>query len=417
MPGRLCLLLLASPLHDRAYLEGLRWSFRSSLQSLGFRFEDEGVATSPAEAMASAHRCDGVVAVVATGGTEELIVSSASQGKPVLFVAVPYANSLPALLEAKPLLEGRRAAVAAVDSLDPSSLSVQLRAPLKALEAVASLQGARLGVVGRPSPWLVYSRVEPGRVRERVGVELVEVPMEQLYSETDRATVEEELVERVASRASRVEVDRRDIVEALKVYKALKSLAERYRLDAVTVECFRLISDRRTTSCLAFSLLNSEGFVAGCEADVPATLTMMLVSRVSGKPVFMGNPAAIREGELLLAHCTAPIAEGASYSLHTHFESGLGVGVSVAYPAGERVTLARLKPSLDLLRVVRGRVKASGLMSRLHCRTQVLVELVSGDAWRLLRESIGNHYVLVRGDYTAELGYAAMLLGASLDIL
>jgi L-fucose isomerase-like protein len=143
---------------------------------------------------------------------------------------------------------------------------------------------------------------------------------------------------------------------------------------------------------------------------------MMLLGLVSGTPVFMGNPARITGRSLVLAHCTAPIAAGVSYSLHTHFESGMGVGVSVVYPRGAKVTLARLSPSLDLLRAFTGVVEESGLLSRLHCRTQVKVR-VDVDAASILYRSIGNHYTLTLGDHLEALRYAAALLGAKLDTL
>jgi L-fucose isomerase-like protein len=416
--AKYCLLVLASPLHDKGYVESLRWLFNSSLKGIVGELSDEGIATSPAVARASIERCDATIAVVATGGTEEMIVSVSASGKPLLIVGLPYANSLPAVLEARAAVREAkgRAAFAYVEGLDPRMLAERIAPAVSALKGVASLRGSRLGVIGKPSPWLVYSRVDRNRVREVLGVEVIDIPLEELYSEMDRVSVSEKLVDEVLNNAKSVEVRRSDVRDALRVYAALHSLAKRHNLNAVTVECFQLLADKGTTPCLAFSLLNSEGLVAGCEADVPTTLTMMLLHAITGKPMFMGNPAVISDGKLLMAHCTAPRSEGVSYSLHTHFESGRGVGVSVEYPLRATVTLARFKPNLEMIRAFRGKIISSGLLSRLHCRTQIMLE-VEGDVWRLFRESIGNHYALVVGDYLEELRYASEMLGASLDII
>ena len=51
-------------------------------------------------------------------------------------------------------------------------------------------------------------------------------------------------------------------------------MSERH-LDACVVRCFDLVTDLRTTGCLALSWLLDQGVVAGCEGDIPATLTMV----------------------------------------------------------------------------------------------------------------------------------------------
>ncbi|ABM81221.1 universally conserved protein [Hyperthermus butylicus DSM 5456] len=415
-----CLVYLASPIHQQEYVSWLRYTFKTFLLHAGVSVKDRGLATSPEEAARLVEGCNYVVAVVATGGSEELILSvvKAARGAPVLIVAQPYANSLPAALEAYPLLRGGNTALVFLDSLDPSSVGAvrKLRSAVAGLRGAAKLRSARIGLIGEPSPWLVYSRTTLEKLRERLGAILVRIEMEELYELMDRAEPSEELVERIYHGAAAVDVPRGRVPNALRVYLALRSIVEKHRLDAVTVECFRLIKERGTTACLALSLLNSEGVVAGCEADVPSTVTMLLLHTVSAGPVFMGNPSIVKGDKLMIAHCTAPIAMGRRYTLHSHFESGLGVGISIQLEPGTRVTIARFDPEFRVLRVGRGVVEESGLLSRLHCRTQLWIRL-DGNAERIVEESIGNHYVVALGDHVDALRAAASILGSSLDIL
>ncbi len=414
METGLCWVLAASPLHSRELLERLRSVFGQVLGGWGFEYQ--GTATSSSELSRLLAGCRGAVVVVATGGTEHVIVGGlASTRSPVVLAAHPYANSLPALLEAYPLASRLGASSVYVDDLSPAAVAGTLRPAVAGLRAASRMKGSRLGLVGKPSPWLVYSRVSPDVVREKLGVEIVEESIEGLAERFEKAEAPRELLKRVLEGAEEILRPLEEVEKALRLYAALRGLVEERRLDAVTVECFEVIPRLGTTACLAFSLLNSEGIVAGCEADVPSTLAMMLLHWASGRPVFMANPARIRGRSLLLAHCTAPLAAG-RYRLLSHFETGKGVGVSVSYQPGETVTLARLSPSLDRLRVGRGVVERSGLLSGLHCRTQVWLRL----AWNpevLLEDSLGNHYVMAPGDHVEALRHAARMLGLRVEVL
>ena len=412
-----CLVLAASPIHDKGFISRLASSMEKLMAEAGVPARARGVATSPRGLAGLLQGCRGAVVVVATGGTEHIVLGGiAGFEGPVVLVAHPYANSLPALLELYPLARRLHATPVALPGLEGPAAAGRLSAALRGLRAASRLRGSRLGIVGRPSPWLVYSRVDPPLLRERLGVELVEVPMEVLEERFRRAEAPRGLLEKLVEGAERVERPRGELVKALRLYQALREIIGEYGLDAFTIECFEVIPRLDTTACLALSLFNSEGVVAGCEGDVPATVSMMLLAYASGRPVFMANPASLGEGELLLAHCTAPIAAGVSYRLLSHFETGRGVGVSVAYRKGKKVTIARLDPQLRRLRIATGAVKESGLLSGLHCRTQVRIA-VSWDTMRLLEDSIGNHYVMAPGDHVEPLRHAARLLGLEAEVL
>ncbi len=409
-----CMALVASPLHDPRLLGRLEETMKPVVEKYLGDVEVRRIVRE--EDVASSLRCGHTVAVIATGGTEHLALKLGyAAEKGMVVVAHPYANSLPALLEAYPLLRLLGATPVFVDELEPEAVERALRPALLALRGVARVRGARLGIVGEPSPWLVYSRVEPQRLRERLGIELIEITIDELEETYRSVGVDEALVEKLAAGASSVERPRTELEKAVRLYAALKEMVRRYRLDAVTVECFAIIPRLDTTACLPFALLNSEGIVAGCEGDVPSTVTMMLLSWSTGQPAFMANPARFYHDGLLLAHCTAPLAYG-RYRLLSHFETGKGVGVSVELPPSTRVTIARLDPKLEKLRIGEGTVIESGLRSPLHCRTQVRIR-TSWDPRKLLYESIGNHYVVVPGGYVELVEHLGRLLGLKVERL
>jgi len=307
------------------------------------------------------------------------------------------------LLEARAALRERGFAAATVylDSLTPPPA-------MRALPRVLSVGGARLGVVGEPSPWLVASSIDRARLEEKMGVALVDVDMEELYRGYLAARVPQSLVDMVAERCSLLR-SRDALVDALRVYVALRQLALRHRLDGLTLRCFDLIGRLGTTGCLALAILNSEGLTAGCEGDEQSLVTMYMLSRLSGAPAWMANPARVEGDALLLAHCTAPLAWGGPCRLTTHFESGIGVGVDAAHPGGE-VVLARVDGRLEKIVAARGVVAESGMGLPGLCRTQVRVRL-GVDPWEFLEASPGNHLVVAPGAAWPALRLAAVVYG------
>lgn len=130
---------------------------------------------------------------------------------------------------------------------------------------------------------------------------------------------------------------------------------------------------------------------------------MMLLSRLSGEPVFMANPARIdhRRQAVWLAHCTVARRLVTSYVLRSHFESGIGVAVAGELRSGQ-VTIARIGgPYLNDLLVEAGTLVATGHEEDL-CRTQAGVRCPPA-VFSLLGWPLGNHHVLAYGDRVREM--------------
>jgi len=89
------------------------------------------------------------------------------------------------------------------------------------------------------------------------------------------------------------------------------------------------------------------------------------------------------------------------YTLRSHFESSLGVGIAGVIEPGD-ATVARVGGrDLRALWVSDAAIVGGGEHPR-RCRTQVQVRL-SGDAGAILTQPLGNHLVLARGHWSAAL--------------
>ena len=190
---------------------------------------------------------------------------------------------------------------------------------------------------------------------------------------------------------------------AVKIYNALKVLVERYHLDAFTLRCFDLLTAVGNTGCLALACFNSEGIPASCEGDVPALLSMMIASALTGVSGFQANPARIdtETGEMLFAHCTIPFNMVENWQFDTHFESGIGVGIHGIFPEGP-VTVFKVSGDLKRHFAAEGELVGNQYESNL-CRTQVNLRLSPQDARYFLTDPIGNHHIIIPGHCKALL--------------
>jgi L-fucose isomerase-like protein len=398
--------VVASSLHDAAAVAELTAPVRSVLGSIGGVQVDPGAAAEFDEAP---H-----LFLVATGGTERAVLDTIELRReevgdePVILVAHRAHNSLPAALETLAAIQqadGRGRIVFVTG--DATSDTVALDEAVGDVEAMLRMRSTRLGIVGGPSSWLVASSPDAEVVRRRWGPDVVTVDPTRMIELTRVPVVPTgALAERFTRVADPVRstIERAAVNDAMGVRSALGDVLDNDDLDAVTVRCFDLLGDPGTSGCLALASLNDDGIVAGCEGDVPSTLAMLLVRHLLGRPSWMANPAMvdIETNRLVLAHCTVAPSMVDGFALDTHFESGKGVGISGRF-AAQPVTLIRIGGNdLEECWIVEGDIVATGDDADL-CRTQVTVDLSSGQVGDLLTHPLGNHLVLVAGHHEARL--------------
>lgn len=263
------------------------------------------------------------------------------------------------------------------------------------------LQGRRYGVVGEPSDWLISSRVDYCKAREVLGCELVDIPMDELVSRIAKGPYEapESLKPAFGEGESEFKpkfgkpVSRESFQTAIDVYGALKTIVEEYKLDGLTVRCFDLLTAIGNTGCLALSALNSEGYIATCEGDVPAMLSMAVGRQLYGKSGFQVNLSKVVGRQLLFAHCTIPVNMVEDYVYDTHFESGIGVAIHGILPQNTKAKILKIGSDLESYVHEEVTLLHNQYENRL-CRTQIWVEQTSALGQYMLTRPLGNHHVL-----------------------
>lgn len=342
------------------------------------------------------------MAFIASGGVENVVTRRFDLlPYPIHLLTDGRQNSLAAALEIAAWIRGKGMKAHIIHGT-PADMVRQLIDHHRAFAARRELKGKRVGVLGYPSPWLVASNVDYLLAKRRWGVEFVSIPMEEVYClfyqvRDDDIGYEASVL---AGRASACkEGTPEDLLKAMRLYRAVKTLCEKKRLDAVTLSCFALIEKLGTTGCLALALLNDEGVPAGCEGDLQSVFTLLAARVLTGQCGFMANPAFIDEGrnEVVLAHCTVGTRMTESFALRSHYETRSGIAVEGILPRGA-VTLVKCGGEcLDEYFVSGGQLTENTSYPD-ACRTQVRVRLDRPVGY-FTSNPLGNHHVLLPGDH------------------
>ena len=356
--------------------------------------------------------------MIATGGVENLFkriwsaidietMCGPSRQKTVTMIADGRNNSLAAALEILTYLGN-----IGVEGKVLHGTNDEIVSAIVETVCTPSLQG-RIGLFGQPSDWLIASGVDRDYLRQRYGIETIDIDLQRLIDgiKTIAADEAEKAAQAMMKRAKAVkEPTDADMLEAAKAYLAIKRICQEEHLDAMTIRCFDIVKACGTTSCLALALLNDEGIVAGCEGDMQTLMSMYLAKRLCGEAAFMANPSNLTDETSMLAHCTIPLSMCDETVVRSHFESGIGVAIQGLLPLTDYTLLKWGGPKLNRYFVTEARA-IEAPYSNHFCRTQITLNVNLKPY--LLQHSIGNHHVIIRGRHADEIRQFMLANGVS----
>lgn len=390
---------LSSPIHDE---DSISQTLEQFIRDLSYEIDieeiDEEVLTSNKK-----EDYDLITVFVKTGGTENLFknIYDKLDGK-IILLATSLHNSLAASMEILSWVNSKGKKGRILHG-KPKNIAEELKNIIKIKETKSLISTSKLGIIGKPSDWLIDSHIDKEIVNKKWGINVVDIDMSEVieeYKDIDDIRAKS-LIDKFTDQAIDIkEPSNNDLIKASKVYFALKNIVKRNNLDALTIRCFDLVTELETTGCLALSLLNNEGIVAGCEGDVPATVSMMIINYLTGQIPFMANPVSLntKNNKVKFAHCTIATNSVDNYIIRSHFETGIGVGIQGEVKKGD-VTVFKLGGK-ELNHVAYKNAKlVTNLNSEFACRTQVLVDFDDNDISYFLKNPIGNHHILVEGNY------------------
>lgn len=248
-----------------------------------------------------------------------------------------------------------------------------------------------------------------------IGTTLHKVPLDRFYEaykQTDRNDVVKQLAGTYLKGAKgMVEPNEEDVFEAARCYFAMRKLIDAEQADALTMTCLPGLQHPRkhVPPCMSFMTLRDQGYPAGCQSDLSAALTLMLVEYLFDMPGFQQNASMDTEANLYFgAHCTCPAymaGRGSApepYILRNHAEAGWGCVPRVLLKEGQRVTMAQYVPDEKPSMIVYAGeiVRCPETPPVGGCRTNCLIKF---DGVQDACTVKGMHQVVFYGDYAEPL--------------
>ena len=381
---------LVSEVHDEGYVNRTLRVFLADIEEkLGEKFENINLEDF--------NRKDYFPLIfIKSGGVEGKFKQIFKKVKgPYLLLSSGLHNSFASSLEIASFLKQKGEKVEIILG-DSNYIAMRIKELSKIFEVKSRLASTKLGVIGKPSDWLIASDVDYNKIKDDLGISLIDIEMDELVKEIDR---DHNFTHPKLNDIKNKGFDSKSIDGALKIYNGFKAIVNKYKFDGVTVRCFDLLEIYKNTGCLGLSLLNDEGIMAGCESDIPALISMAILHYLTDEPVFMANPSSIDidKNEIILAHCTLPLNMPDEFYLKTHFESGLGVGIKGSIKEG-KATIFKLSRDGKEYFVSGGEI-IENLNSENLCRTQIKFRM-NEEVKYFLQNSLGNHHLICKGDYS-----------------
>jgi L-fucose isomerase-like protein len=229
------------------------------------------------------------------------------------------------------------------------------------------------------------------------------------------------------------------ILSQAKMYLAFKRMKDLYNIDIFANKCMPEMVSKvygyACGACIATCMLNEDGIITACEADVPAGLSMYILNLLSKDRVFFADISKLDKQKKLLSffNCgTAPISMADK-------EKGISLWPIPRLVADEAIPYeywtgkmegASINFELENDRVVTMlRIGGNGESLRFHvCRAvtaprDVREDEEQGIRWPgfgivlkndptfFLLNVTGHHYSIAYGDWVQELQYLAEILG------
>lgn len=382
---------LTSSLHDAEAVDSITREF---LYGIGLDFDLRGSDFSD-------YGNGPDIIYVRTGGTEGIfreLFPRLRHDRPFYLLTSGKSNSLAASME---ILSWLRQQGIKGEILHGEATQIRERLLTVGMveQARKKLDGARFGVIGRPSDWLIASAYDPEALQLRLGITLEDIPIQELLDEI-RSIGPVHAPEDLSTVPCAAASVRASLDASYGIYQALKHLAARHGLSGLTLRCFDLLKAVHGTGCLALSLLNADGIVAACEGDVPAMVSMAVAQALTGCTGFQCNPAEMSaaKNEILFAHCTLPFDMARKCVFDTHFESGIGLGIHGEIAEGP-VTVFKLSGKLDRHFVCEAKLLQNEYGKDL-CRTQIRLRFPADSQVverYFLKDPIANHHIVIPG--------------------
>ena len=219
---------------------------------------------------------------------------------------------------------------------------------IRVASTIRVLQGTTLGIVGQRPPGYYPSDFDELQLQRVFGVQIRRFALSEAFryaTATSQNMVDHEVSLASEQLENMDQVPAKQLTQSVRAEQGLQALVLEHHLTSVCVECWpQYMTEYGGAVCWAHSQLIDKGIMAGCEADVHGTLSMILCQTLSGVSPFFGDLVHVTENDrLVFWHCgAAPLSlAGEKPRASIHPNRRVGLTVDFALKPGP-VTVVRL---------------------------------------------------------------------------
>jgi len=269
--------------------------------------------------------------------------------------------------------------------------------------------------------------------KQRLGIDVVDIPIEAFVVERDAIyrglegrQIADETAAALVKNAQGVHIDTEYVANDILFYLTAKTLMEKHRCNAFTINCFeicpdeRLAAERKNVPCLTHSLLKDQGLASACEGDIGALSAIMLLQSLAKKTVYMGNLYLVNRQEqlIMILHDVPGLklkgydAPDVPYDLRNFTIGGWGTTVRYDFSQdkGQEVTIARVSPSADKIIITKGEIVDCGGFDTPSCTLRAVIRVKDAVDFFHKAADFGNHSAMVYGDYRHQIRALAEMI-------
>jgi L-fucose/D-arabinose isomerase len=295
----------------------------------------------------------------------------------------------------------------------------------KASMVVNNLDGLTYGLFGGRCMFMYTAMPDLVQIKKVFGIETIhlnEFWLVERAKKVDKKKVKE-YSELLHKKYGEIDVPEDVEDKSIRLYFALEEMRKEYNIDFAGLKCMPEVQGDYCSHCLSVSMHLDQGFIASCEADTNAAITMQILKMLSNSPPGFGDVFQLYNGNLRLVNCGTFATKFASSPKDVDFKqqydfiatTGPGTGMTNAFVCKPgKVTLARLA-RIDgdfVMQICTGEAYSQPKEKMKEARDrwpQIFIKL-DDDTDFFLQNCRSNHQHWVYGEYKDELVEICKLL-------
>ena len=281
------------------------------------------------------------------------------------------------------------------------------------------LNHSKLGVVGEHPEGFDSCHLDKEQLQAVFGIQVEQIPLSTVFQRTQAVpntavkVVREALEKHLDNLAT---LDQDALTGTLRVYLALREIADEHNLDGLAVRCWpEFFTELKCAACGAMSML-SDGFLdqvpvpCSCEADINGTLTQLILQCLSDEPAFGTDIVGLdtNQDQIAIWHCgLAPLSiADPSSQPHGTIHSNRQLPLLMDFPLKPgKITIARVNQTNGRLRLVIGAGEMLSANKPFNGTSGIFRPSIATQQFldTLIYEGLEHHISLTYGNFTREL--------------